>query len=122
MARIAAQVVEINAVVSNIAAAAKEQAAGLAEVNKAISYMDQVTQQNAAMVEEATEANQALACEADGLSTLVGRFRTGEEKKRPGSAPARAPSRGPASRIGNTVTAMKTVSQTAPAGQSWDEF
>jgi methyl-accepting chemotaxis protein len=129
LARISAQVVEINGVVSNIAAAAKEQAAGLAEVNTAMSDMDQVTQQNAAMVEEATEANQALASEADGLSTLVGRFRTGEEKKRPSHAPARpapmpvqSPSRGPASRTGNTATAMRTVSQTTPAEQSWDEF
>ena len=128
LARISAQVVEINGVVSNIAAAAKEQAAGLAEVNTAMSDMDQVTQQNAAMVEEATEANQALASEADGLSTLVGRFRTGEDKRRPSPAPARAaptpvraPSRGPASRIANTATAMKPISQAA-AEQSWDEF
>ena len=46
-----AQVAEINGVVAEIAAGAQEQATGLAQVNTAISQMDQVTQQNAAMVE-----------------------------------------------------------------------
>ncbi|MBE7209758.1 MAG: methyl-accepting chemotaxis protein, partial [Gluconacetobacter diazotrophicus] len=50
--RIVAQVAEINGAVTEIAASAQEQATGLAEVNTAVNQMDQVTQQNAAMVEE----------------------------------------------------------------------
>ena len=54
------QVAEINAVVAEIAAGAQEQATGLGEVNAAINQMDQVTQQNAAMVEESTAASHSL--------------------------------------------------------------
>ncbi len=54
--RIVARVSEINKVVSDIASAAEEQASGLAQVNTAVDQMDQTTQQNAAMVEEATAA------------------------------------------------------------------
>jgi methyl-accepting chemotaxis protein len=50
--RILAQMGEINTVVAGIAAGAKERATGLAEVNVAINRMDQMTQQNAAMVDE----------------------------------------------------------------------
>jgi methyl-accepting chemotaxis protein len=56
---------------------AAEQANGLAEVNTAINQMDQVTQQNAAMVEQTTAASRSLADEAEKLTSLVGRFRYG---------------------------------------------
>ena len=75
--RIMAQVSEINAVVGEIADGAKEQATGLAEVNIAIDQMDQVTQQNAAMVEESTAASRSLSEETSELSQLVGRFQVG---------------------------------------------
>ncbi|MGF1660405.1 MAG: methyl-accepting chemotaxis protein, partial [Rubrimonas sp.] len=54
--RIVAGVAEIDGVVGEIARAAQEQAIGLQEVNSAVSQMDQITQQNAAMVENATTA------------------------------------------------------------------
>ncbi len=73
--RIATQVAEINVVVTAIAASAQEQASGLGEVNTAINQMDQVTQQNAAMVEESTAASHALMSEAADLFDLIERFR-----------------------------------------------
>ncbi|WP_374573282.1 methyl-accepting chemotaxis protein [Phenylobacterium sp.] len=73
--RIAAQVVEIDALVSEIAASAQEQSVGLQEVNTAVNRMDQMTQQNAAMVEESTAASHALSNEADALAKAVARFR-----------------------------------------------
>lgn len=76
LSNIAAQVVEINTHIDSIATAAREQATGLQEVNIAVSQMDQVTQQNAAMVEETTAVTHRLANEADGLSNLVSRFKT----------------------------------------------
>jgi methyl-accepting chemotaxis protein len=76
--RMMAQVVEINAVVGEIAAGAKEQAIGLAEVNTAINQMDQMTQRNAAMVEESTAATHTLSQETAQLSDLIGQFRLGE--------------------------------------------
>ncbi|MGE0740991.1 MAG: methyl-accepting chemotaxis protein [Hyphomonadaceae bacterium] len=72
---IVAKVAEINTLVAEIAASAKEQSLGLAEVNTAINQMDQVTQQNAAMVEETTAASRSLADEAGDLGRLVGQFK-----------------------------------------------
>jgi len=73
---IATQVVQINGLIRMISVSASEQAVGLKEMNHAMHQMDQVTQQNAAMVEETTAASMALGEEAEGLRTLVSRFRT----------------------------------------------
>jgi methyl-accepting chemotaxis protein len=77
LARIVGQVSEVTHVVAEIAASAQEQATGLNEVNTAINEMDQMTQQNAAMVEESTTASHSLAKEAENLAALTGRFRVG---------------------------------------------
>ncbi|WP_309643171.1 methyl-accepting chemotaxis protein, partial [Phenylobacterium sp.] len=76
---IVTQVAEINGIVAEIAASAQEQATGLQQVNTAVNHMDQVTQQNAAMVEESTAASHALAHEAKELAVLVAQFRTGTD-------------------------------------------
>jgi methyl-accepting chemotaxis protein len=75
--RIVDQVCDINNVVSEIAASAHEQATGLKEVNVAINQMDQVTQQNAAMVEETTAAARSLNRETEKLTDLINRFHVG---------------------------------------------
>jgi len=93
--RIVNQVAEINTVVGDIAASAQEQATGLQQVNIAINQMDQVTQQNAAMVEESTAASHALAKEADDLNRLMGRFQVGVATPSEPAAIRRGP-RGPA--------------------------
>ncbi|HMP61864.1 MAG TPA: methyl-accepting chemotaxis protein [Phenylobacterium sp.] len=82
--RIVEQVSEITQIVEEIAASSKEQAEGLAQVNTAVNQMDQVTQQNAAMVEQSTAASHALAREAAELARLMAQFRTGQA----GAAPA----------------------------------
>ncbi|WP_168196851.1 methyl-accepting chemotaxis protein [Brevundimonas sp. M20] len=69
------QVAKINQLAGEIAASANEQAVGLVEVNTAVNQMDQTTQQNAAMVEQTTAANQALSQEAEQLAALMQRFR-----------------------------------------------
>jgi methyl-accepting chemotaxis protein len=76
--RIMTQVADINTVVSEIAAGAKEQAQGIEEVNTAITQMDQMTQQNAAMVEESTAASHHLSQEATQLAGLVNQFKIGK--------------------------------------------
>ncbi|OHV73206.1 methyl-accepting chemotaxis protein [Ensifer sp. LCM 4579] len=78
--KIAEQVVEINGLIRQISSSASEQAVGLKEINGAVNQMDQVTQQNAAMVEETTAASVALNDEARALSALVSRFRLAEEE------------------------------------------
>jgi methyl-accepting chemotaxis protein len=76
---IASQVMQINGLIRMISVSASEQAVGLREMNSSMHHMDQVTQQNAAMVEETTAASMALGEEAASLRSLVGRFRTSEQ-------------------------------------------
>ena len=74
---IAAKVSDIDRLISEIAESSQQQATGLNEVNVAVNQMDQVTQQNAAMVEQATAAAASLKGEAGELERLVARFETG---------------------------------------------
>ncbi len=76
--KIVTRVEEINRLMAEITASTQEQSTALAEVNTAINQMDQVTQQNAAMVEESTAASHTLAREAEELSRLVAGFKVGE--------------------------------------------
>jgi len=71
---ISEQIARINQHMDAIAVSAREQSTGLAEVNTAVNAMDQVTQQNAAMVEQSTAASAHLAEEAAKLRELVSRF------------------------------------------------
>ncbi len=73
--RIVGRVAEIDGLISEIAASAQEQATGLREINTAVNHMDQVTQQNAAMVEQSTAASQGLTSEANQLISLISRLK-----------------------------------------------
>ena len=136
--RIVDRVAEIDGLVSEIAASAQEQAVGLAQVNTAVNQMDQVTQQNAAMVEQSTAASHSLAQEAETLQASVAQFKVGETASALATAPApRAASRpgAPApARSNHMVAALKTLGrggaalkveaapQAAPASEGWEEF
>ncbi|SCX22925.1 Methyl-accepting chemotaxis protein 4 [Agrobacterium rosae] len=65
--------------VNTIATSAREQATGLHEINSSVNHMDQMTQQNAAMVEETTAASQTLAEESHHLRSLLSRFQLGDK-------------------------------------------
>jgi methyl-accepting chemotaxis protein len=125
LSRILAKVAEINQLVAEIAASAKDQAAGLHEVNSSINQMDHVTQQNAAMVEESTAACFALASEAQQLNELIRRFEIGDVGE---VKPIRAALR-PNQRVHRaTVPAMKTMGAGGAARKievsedGWEEF
>ena len=62
--------------------ASHEQSIGVDQVNSAIAHMDQVTQQNAALVEEAAAATASLAVEAGGLTQAVSLFKFGRAPSR----------------------------------------
>ncbi|WP_164870854.1 methyl-accepting chemotaxis protein [Mesobaculum littorinae] len=68
-------VAHISSLVSEISSSSKEQSTGLSEINTGVTQLDQVTQQNAAMVEEATAASHSLRGEAESLGELAGIFR-----------------------------------------------
>ena len=65
----------INEHVHSIASAAGEQSTGLSEINTAMNQMDQVTQRNAAMVEETTAATHRLSSESASLTQLISHFK-----------------------------------------------
>ncbi|QAY76629.1 methyl-accepting chemotaxis protein [Sphingosinicella sp. BN140058] len=118
LGRIIGSVDEVSGLVSQIAMAADQQSSALAQVNTAITEMDKVTQQNAAMVEESNAAARSLAEEATGLARLVGRFETGAQ-----AAPAairKARKAAPPQVRGNTALALQ--SNLASAVDDWNEF
>lgn len=101
LASIVTSVSEISNRVSGIASSAREQASGLAEINIAVTELDHVTQQNAAMFEETTAASHALTSEADALAEAVARFRLGAPSAMPDS-----PSHSAAAGESETIVAM----------------
>ena len=75
MEEIVAQVRRVNTIIGEIAAASKEQSGGIEQVNQAITQIDQITQQNAALVEEATAAAKSLEDQSDALVQGVAIFK-----------------------------------------------
>ncbi|WFU05858.1 methyl-accepting chemotaxis protein (plasmid) [Rhizobium sp. CB3171] len=104
---IVAQVQQVDGNVGAIVEASKEQATGLKEINTSVNTMDQGTQQNAAMVEQATAAAHSLASEAEALFQLLSQFRISAQpmfdSRRGGSISAASsvskPSASPARRL-----------------------
>jgi hypothetical protein len=95
--------------------ASKEQSTGVQEINRAIVQMETVTQQNAALVEEATAATASFEEEAGRLSEAVARFKfTAAERASAGAgaAPSALPSGTPAQ-----VLAFKPKARVAPGGK-----
>ncbi|WP_433693022.1 methyl-accepting chemotaxis protein [Herbaspirillum seropedicae] len=85
ISEVVSSVQRVTDVMSEISAASGEQTQGIEQVNQAITQMDEVTQQNAALVEEAASASQSLSHQAQRLAELVGVFRL------PGAARQQAP-------------------------------
>ncbi|MBY5841290.1 HAMP domain-containing protein [Rhizobium leguminosarum] len=75
LSKISSQIVTISQHVEMIARAGHDQSSALQEVNATVNQMDQMTQQNAAMVEQTTAASRELAIEADALMHLIQQFK-----------------------------------------------
>ncbi len=73
---IVAAIKKVSDIVAEIAAASREQATGLDQINTAVGSMDEMTQRNAALVEETTAAAQSLTTQAQELAALVRFFKT----------------------------------------------
>ena len=127
---------EIRAPLSDIAAASAEQATGIEQVNKALTQMDEVTQQNSALVEENAATAKTLEQQAKAMSDEVGVFRVDEEEverpaatsKRPAAVAAKptrpvASKRGAALNGGGPVGRMQAALATAVRNDpDWKEF
>jgi methyl-accepting chemotaxis protein len=127
---------------AEITAASNEQTAGIDQINQAITQMDEVTQQNAALVEEAAAAAASLEEQAENLSKVVSVFKmdgeqstsalasSGQQKTRPATkavisaSPARQQSK-PAAKNRPVKQVGHSKPQSSPAasdGADWEEF
>jgi len=129
------EVKKVADVVASLANSSREQASGIEQVNKAVTSMDSMTQQNAALVEEASAAAQSLTTQAARLSELIARYRVDSAAVAPARAPAAAPQpdRRAAKRPWSApvkATTVKAPSVKTPArvpaagggGDDWEQF
>jgi methyl-accepting chemotaxis protein len=88
MGDIVLSVKKVSNLIAEIAAASQEQSAGIEQVNTAVTQMDQVVQQNASLVEEATAATESMKEQALSLLQVVNRFDLGSQpaRRQPGDA------------------------------------
>jgi len=78
LTRIVAASQNVQATVSEVAAASSEQANGIEEMSQTVAHMDEMTQANAALAEQSAASASALSSKIGELNTLVAGFRTGE--------------------------------------------
>lgn len=112
LSEIVNSVKRVTDIIAEISAASQEQAAGIDQVNKAVMQMDQGTQQNAALVEEATSASQSMKQQATELLNQVAFFKL-ENGGRHQISPFKM-SRGPDAGVGQ-ASAKKTSTGNQPA-------
>ncbi|MFJ3047575.1 methyl-accepting chemotaxis protein [Herbaspirillum chlorophenolicum] len=143
MDEVVASVRRVTDVMGEITAASQEQSTGIEEVNRAITQMDETTQQNAALVEEAAAAAQSLQEQAGRLLSAVGVFRlNGMQEMRVSapvvsrvaiaaatpSAPARAKPLSPPKAAAAKAAAPKLAAPASASGRSaasdddWEQF
>ena len=125
MQSIVEQVRKVNDLIGEIASTSAEQSRGIEQVNIAVTQMDQVTQQNAALVEESAAAASSLAHQAEALAKAVAVFRVDTSAARPLRAAATTPTRAKA-----PAAAPKPAKAPAPASSAkgtepemaWESF
>jgi methyl-accepting chemotaxis protein len=81
MGEIVASVQRVNDIVGDITEAAREQSTGIGHVNDAVGQLDQMTQQNAALVEQSAAAAESLKDQSQHLTELVSIFRLNQDMK-----------------------------------------
>ncbi len=92
---IVGSVKRVTDIVAEIAAASQEQSSGIDQVNRAVMQMDEVTQQNAALVEEAAAAARAMQEQADELERQIRYFHLDDKAHTPARAARSMPQRPP---------------------------
>ena len=87
MGEIVASVKRVSDLIAKIATASADQSAGIGQVNTAVAQMDQVVQQNASLVEEATAATESMKEQAAALLQTVAQFRLEQDAASPVPGP-----------------------------------
>jgi len=116
----------VTAMMSEISAASFEQMSGIEQVNQAITQMDDVTQQNAALVEQAAAAAESLEEQAQDLVTTVGSFKLDDYSSKPLFVPqdslnTKKPT-AHAKAYKNSITAKPKRSLQVIDSDNWEEF
>ncbi|GAB2851110.1 methyl-accepting chemotaxis protein [Pseudoduganella ginsengisoli] len=134
MNEIVASITRVTDIMSEITTASQEQSGGIAQVNEAITHMDQSTQQNAALVEQAAAAAEAMMEQAAHLSQVVSAFKLDAGAMAIGAVQAPAPKAAVASARAVVLAKPdpKPVQQAArqparkranaPVADEWEEF
>jgi len=137
LGQIIEQIEAINAQIGRIASGAQDQATSLNEVNQAVNQMDQGTQQNAAMAEQASAAGQSMLAAAGKLASLISQFKLSQNASGGGlrselqrvaphafAKPVEPPRRTtPAARPAPRKVAAAPVATAAAAAKTdWEEF
>ena len=78
---IVASVKKVGDIIAELAAGSREQLSGIEQVNRAVSQLDQMTQQNASLVEEASAASRSMAERAGTMSDMLDRYQLGAERQ-----------------------------------------
>jgi len=114
MGEIVSSVQRVNDIIGEITAAASEQSDGIGQVNQSVAQLDQMTQQNAALVEESAAAAESLRHQAEQLGDAVNRFHIGESSAaRPTAQRAPTVSAKPAA-VTHATSAAKPMSSPSP--------
>jgi methyl-accepting chemotaxis protein len=112
---------KVGDIISEIAAAGIEQTAGIEQVNKAVTQMDEMTQQNAALVEEAAAASESLDEQGRSLQQMMTFFNTGQTFVEAPHHPQPA-ARRPAPQVARKPAASARPAHSQPDDDEWDEF
>ncbi|MBP6251435.1 MAG: HAMP domain-containing protein [Rubrivivax sp.] len=115
MAEIVSSVQRVTDIIAEVAAAADEQSHGLSLVNRAVTDLDRMTQQNAALVEESAAAAESLKDQARALAESVSVFRIGQAPAGPGTLPARPAAARPAATMQRILPAAPHPARAIPA-------
>jgi methyl-accepting chemotaxis protein len=123
LVELSTRISEIDTFISDVANKTGEQVAQLRSVTANVAEMDQMTQQNAAMVEESAAAARSLAQQANTLSSSVGGFRIGDTMRQASPHPAPVYVAAPKARTApSPARAPMVQGNLAVASQDWDEF
>jgi methyl-accepting chemotaxis protein len=117
---------QLSSLISDIDSATNEQASGIAQVNQAVAELDDITQQNAALAEEASSASQSSVQQVDEMVERISFFQIDDAGEVPVMQRAPAP-RAPAAKPKVTMsgnTSPKAVSSRMPQtnDEQWEEF
>ncbi len=130
MGLIVTSVKQVADIMGEITAASQEQSNGIGEINQAITQMDEMTQQNAALVEQAAAAAESMQEQAEKLLQAVSTFKLSEEDEKEGQTLNRSALQYESPRASNVASPRpnsisqvpKTKKIAVVSGEEWEEF